>query len=291
MANYMLENETLSVTVSTHGAELQSILKKDTGTEYLWYGDAAYWGRRSPVLFPLVGQVAGGAFRVDGKTYPMGQHGFARDMEFDLLSQEGDTLWFILHSGEETLKRFPYEFDLSVGYRLTGNTLRVFWKVENPGDRQLDFSVGGHPAFQCPPGGGDQTSCYLNFHRPDRLRYNLLEGGVVAYRDLELDTCGGIMPVRPDLFDGDALIIEDRQLSEVSLAGPDRKDYLTVRFSSPLVGIWSPVGKHAPFICIEPWYGRSDDAGYDGEWKDRKYGNSIQPGEVFDVFYDIIIEP
>lgn len=289
MEKYQLENEVLSVEVNSFGAELSSIVKKSTGAQYLWNGDSAYWGRQSPVLFPLVGQVRDQAFRVDGVTYPMGQHGFARDMEFQFESQTADSITFSLTSNEETLKKFPYAFKLSITYVLSGATLRVIWKVENPGKKALDFSVGGHPAFMCPLGGGEQTSCYIDFHKPDQLLYSQLENGVVAKKGLVLDTCGGMMPIGPHLFDGDALIFEDAQLSEVSLAGPDQRDYLTVKFTSPLVGIWSPVGKHAPFVCIEPWYGRSDDASFTGEWKDREYGNSIQPGEVFQVSYDIVI--
>lgn len=287
---YKLENEALAVSVSTFGAELQSIVKKSTGGEYLWHGDSAYWGRRSPVLFPLVGQVKDGAFRVDGVTYTMGQHGFARDMEFALEEQSEDSIFFSLTSNQETLARFPYAFKLTVGYRLEGKTLKVLWKVENPGEKTLDFSIGGHPAFMCPLGGGEQTTCYLNFHKEENLLYSQLENGVVAKKNLVLDTCGGVMPIGPHLFDGDALIVENRQLTEVSLAGADKQDYLTVKFDAPLVGIWSPVGKNAPFVCIEPWYGRSDDASFSGEWKEREYGNSIQPGEVFKASYDIVVE-
>lgn len=290
MAKYTLENEVLRITADTFGGELHSLVKKSTGVDYLWYGDSAYWGRHSPVLFPLVGQVKNKQFRVDGVTYTMGQHGIARDMEFVCEEQTADSITFSLTSNEESLKKFPYAFKLTITYVLTGSTVKVIWKVENPADKPLHFSIGGHPAFMCPLGGGEQTTCYINFHKADKLRYSQLENGVVAKKGLVLDTCGGVMPIGPTLFDGDALIFEDGQLSEVSLAGPDKQDYITVKFTAPLAGVWSPVGKNAPFVCIEPWYGRSDEASFTGEWKDREHANTIQPGEVFERSYEIVVE-
>ena len=127
-----LENESLELTINSFGAELKSITGKETGTQYLWDADEKYWKRSAPVLFPFVGSLKDKKFTVDGTDYPMGQHGFARDMEHTMESQTEDTIWFSLHSDEETMKKYPFAFVLKIGYKLAGNELKVMWKVENP---------------------------------------------------------------------------------------------------------------------------------------------------------------
>ena len=121
-------------------------------------------GRTSPVLFPFVGNVSGKQYRTKGKTYDMGQHGFARDMEFVLDTQSGNEIWFVLRSNEETLAKYPYEFVLKLGYRLIDTKVEVLWHVENPSQEELPFAIGGHPAFNCPINEAEkQSDCYLKF--------------------------------------------------------------------------------------------------------------------------------
>ena len=150
MARHKLENELIAIEVEEHGAELKSLVRKNTGKEYMWKADPKFWGRTSPVLFPFVGAVKDKQFRTKGQTYTMGQHGFARDMDFTLDSQTEDTLWFVLKSNEETMAKYPYAFTLRIGYHIEGNKLEVLWQVENPSEEELPFSIGGHPAFNRP---------------------------------------------------------------------------------------------------------------------------------------------
>ena len=150
MAVYELKNELLCVTIDSHGAELKSLKRNHDNQEYMWKGDPAFWGRTSPVLFPFVGGVNQKKYRVDGKEYAMNQHGFARDMEFSLISQAKEEIWFELHSNEETLQKYPYAFVLKLGYKLKENSVEVCWQVENPSDKTMFFAIGGHPAFNCP---------------------------------------------------------------------------------------------------------------------------------------------
>ncbi len=133
MAVYELKNEKTSISVNSMGAELKSLKSISTGTEYMWKADPTFWGRTSPVLFPFVGGVNHKEYRTKGKTYFMGQHGFARDMEFELLSNEDNEIWFVLRSDAGTLEKYPYEFVLKLGYRLIDNGVEVIWQVENPG--------------------------------------------------------------------------------------------------------------------------------------------------------------
>lgn len=289
MANYTLENESLCVTFTEAGAEMIEIVDTVTKRNYLWYGDSAYWGRRSPVLFPFVGSVKNKEYLYDGKSYPMGQHGFARDMDFTMIEKNSDSIWFELVATEETLAKYPFKFKLQIGYKLTNREIKVMWKVINEDNKTMHFSIGGHPAFMCPiDGEGKQTDYYLVFDNEKDLVYSKLSGnGLVEIEGLSLATNGGVMPIGEHLFDEDALIIEGNQCHEVSLAGPDKKTYLTVKFDTPLFGVWSPAKKNAPFVCIEPWYGRCDKESFNGSLEEREYGHALESGEVFDVSYVI----
>ncbi len=288
-----LENDLLEVTINSFGAELSSITGKETGTQYLWDADEKFWKRSAPVLFPFVGSLKDKKYTVDGNDYPMGQHGFARDMEFSVVSETTDEAWFELRSNDDTLAKFPFEFVLKIGYRLDGNDIKVTWHVENPGDKELLFSIGGHPAFMCPvTEDGKQSDYYLKFDADKALTYGLLSSDGLLDRDdylLGVDI-NGYCAIDEHMFDKDALIIEHFQASKVSLCTPDKKPYLTVSFDAPLFGLWSPAGKGAPFVCIEPWYGRCDRADFGGELKDREYGNVLAAGEIFEKSYDITIE-
>ena len=150
MALFQIGSDRITIQVDSMGAEMKSLKALPAGREYLWNADPRYWKRTSPVLFPLVGGVRGGVFRVDGKEYPMGQHGFARDTEFCLKSQTAHEIWFALESDEETMRRYPYPFALEIGYELADRTVLVRWRVKNPAEETLYFSIGGHPAFLCP---------------------------------------------------------------------------------------------------------------------------------------------
>ena len=291
MSIYELKNEFLTVKAKSFGAELISIVNNETGEEYLWNGDEKYWKRNAPVLFPIVGSLKNGKYIYGGKEYPMGQHGFARDMEFELFGEDKDRLSFVLKSDASTLEKYPFMFELYIDYVLEGSKLKVNWKVVNTDKKTMYFSIGGHPAFMCPLAGrGKQSDYYILFDTPKNIEYGKLSSnGLLAEKYLELDTNGGVLKIDEHLFDDDALIIEDEQTKTVSLAGPDKKAYLTVQFDIPLLGLWSPAKKNAPFVCIEPWNGRCDSEDFVGELKDREFGNSLEPGEIFESGYDIIV--
>lgn len=139
---YILENDTLRVEIESFGAEIKSVKRKADGREYMWCGDPKYWGRTSPVLFPFVGAPKNKEYRYEGRTYPMGQHGFARDMEFTLEAQEGKSIWFVLSSTEETYAKYPFRFRLHIGYMLDENEVSVHWKVDNTDEKPMYFSTG-----------------------------------------------------------------------------------------------------------------------------------------------------
>ena len=291
MAVYELKNDVLSIQIDSHGAELKSLKKLSTGAEYMWCGDAKYWGRTSPVLFPFVGGLKNKEYRTKGNTYPMGQHGFARDMEFEFLSESEDKIWFVLKSSDETLAKYPYEFILKLGYKISGNQVEVLWQVENPGSETLPFSIGGHPAFNCPIDENTRQSDYfVSFHDTDEVISSRIgdQGLVTGCMDV-YGLTDGKLALTDNLFDHDALVIEENQTDEVSLCRKDGTPYLTVKMEAPLFGVWSPPGKQAPFVCIEPWYGRCDNEYFDGTLEEREWGNTIQPGEIWKASYVIEI--
>ena len=287
----ILSNETLRVEVSAHGAELQSIRKGDV--EYLWQGDSRYWGRRSPVLFPIVGSVWEARYRVDGTEYQLGQHGFARDMDFTLVCVTDTEVRYRLESSDETLAKYPYPFVLEIAYRLHGASIDVIWEVKNPSDKDMYFQIGAHPAFFYPDYDPEKSGRgFFTFDRTEGIEcIRIKEKGCVdALTKWPLEMPEGVLKLEKDTFDAiDTIMVQDSQLKRVNMFKEDGTAWLSLSFDAPVVGIWSPPGKVAPFICIEPWYGRCDRVGYEGEYKDKDWMNCLAPGEGFKSVYTIEI--
>ena len=287
----ILSNETLRVEVSAHGAELQSIRKGDV--EYLWQGDSRYWGRRSPVLFPIVGSVWEARYRVDGTEYQLVQHGFARDMDFTLVCATDTEVRYRLESSDETLAKYPYPFVLEIAYRLHGASIDVIWEVKNPSDKDMYFQIGAHPAFFYPDYDPEKSGRgFFTFDRTEGIEcIRIKEKGCVdAVTKWPLEMPEGVLKLEKDTFDAiDTIMVQDSQLKRVNMFKEDGTAWLSLSFDAPVVGIWSPPGKVAPFICIEPWYGRCDRVGYEGEYKDKDWMNCLAPGEGFKSVYTIEI--
>lgn len=282
----------LTVKVSSRGAELCSICCN--GKEYLWQADPAYWKRHAPVLFPIVGSVWENTYRQDGETYSMAQHGFARDMEFELVAEGDRDLLYRLTDNEETRKIYPFPFLLQISYQVWRKKLEVVWRLYNTGDREMHFQIGAHPAFYYPDYDAETTERgYFGFgEKTDGLRHILISEKGCADPGKEYPlalTDDGLLPLDVHTFDKDALILEGDQVREVTLYNKEKKPCLTVSFDTPVVGLWSPPAKNAPFVCIEPWYGRCDRAHYTGEYKDKDWMQHLAPGEVFEGGYVIMV--
>lgn len=287
MGLYELKNQLITLKIASHGAEMKSLTCNQTGQEYLWHADPAFWGRTSPVLFPLVGKYKNGTTYYNGKEITSGQHGFARDCDFALESQTEDTIWFTLKDSEETFAKYPFHFVLHVGYQLIENTVKVMWKVENPGENTLYFSIGAHPAFNCPLKDGEKQSDYaLIFDTKEPLESQTISpDGSVAEETIFFHTKDGKLPITSNLFEYDTMVFENHQTHRIGLLNPEGKEYVTVTFDASLVGIWTPIDKNAPFICIEPWYGRSDRGTFNQQLTEREYGQSLEKDEIFEASY------
>lgn len=285
MSEVKLSNGTIEAVINFHGAELKSLVKN--GREYMWQADPAFWNRTSPVLFPFVGAVADGKYRYEGAQYPMGQHGFARDMDFELRSSDSTSCEFVLKSNEVTLAKYPLDFVLEIGYELTDSGIEVKWKVSNPSEtKPLEFSIGAHPAFNCIL---DDSSIRLSRKGTpvDSFINSVFGKGLLTDKKAQISIPDGVMNLDVHSFDGDAYVIENDQIDCVEILDSNNVAFLKVQFSSPLVGIWSPPGKNAPFLCIEPWYGRADKEGFGGELSEREWNNTLKPGESFSASYVI----
>lgn len=287
-----LSNDLLTVTIDAFGAELQEIVNKRTGWQYLWHGDKTFWGRRSPVLFPIVGSVWDGCYRMDGKEFRLGQHGFARDREFEIITDTpDDEAWFSLESDDSTLALYPRRFRPEIGYRLQEARLTVMWRVINLDDREMSFQIGAHPAFNYPGFNvADDVHGYFCFDSRSLEKQVIEEKGCVgnATEPVALDE-DGMLPVMSDTFRNDAIVLADHQVHRVSMLDKNRAPYLSVLFQAPLVGLWSPSAQ-APFACIEPWWGRCDRVGFSSDFSERDYVNKIAPGETFSASYMVIFD-
>ena len=269
-----IKDDKLTVQVASLGAELQSIKDAD-GREYLWQGGEK-WPRRSPILFPLVCSVNDDTFTVEGKEYHLPRHGFARDTEFTLIAQGEHKVTYALHESEETLKVYPYKFNLAVIYRLSGNKIHVVWHVENTDTRDIHFQIGGHPAFLAPGCKEDEPlKGVIALDNKQPLK------GLKSY----IDGSHEMTEIPLDMIQN-GIICQARQ---ASLLNPDGTPAVTVDFKCPIIAFWSPYKKNAPFVCIEPWYGLGDPRGWKGEFKDKFYMNHLQPGASFMSEYTITI--
>ena len=285
-----ISNEQLTIQVSPHGAELCSIFAN--GKEYLWQADPAFWKRHSPVLFPIVGSIWENEYRNEGIPYTLTQHGFARDMEFTLVSEKENEVYYRLISSEETLQNYPFPFCLEIGYRIQGKQIEVIWKVKNTGDKEMHFQIGAHPAFYWPEFDANSLERgFFEFDRKDGLKYILISEKGCADPSVEysLELTDGLLPLDTHTFDKDALILENEQVRKVTIYNKEKRAYLSLHFNAPVVGLWSPPAKNAPFVCIEPWYGRCDRAHYTGEYKDKDWMQHLQPSEIFQGGYTIEI--
>lgn len=287
---YVIENDSLRVEIDSLGAELKSVKNKATGQEYMWQGDPQFWGRTSPILFPFVGSLKDKCYTYEGKTYSMGQHGFARDMEFELITQIPTDIYFELDSTEDTRQKYPFDFNLGVGYTLNGNELQVTWNVFNTSEnKKLHFSIGAHPAFNCPIHGEESKAGYKFYFggAKEIHHHGHTDTGLSVEEDIVLPLENHRATITPEFFDGATYIIEGPQTKEIGVEDPEGNRFVTVCFDMPVVALWSPPGKNAPFLCIEPWFGRCDAHDFEGTLEERAFNNMLEAQKLFHTSYTI----
>ena len=296
---YFIENNDVKVEIDSFGAEIKSVMNKNNNREFMWYGNKKYWGRTSPVLFPFVGSLKDKKYSFRGKDYPMGQHGFARDNEFELLDASDTEIRFIFKSSPQTKEVYPFDFELIVGYSIEASDdasiVNVSWEVKNPADEKMYFSIGAHPAFLIPVNGFSASSkeCKsgykLYFDGVSEIHHhgNDVASGLAIKEDIVLALNDGYAEITEGFFDRCTYMIEGNQTGLVGIADKDNKRIVDVKFDTPLFAIWSPEKKNAPFICIEPWYGRCDSVDFNGDLTAREFTNVLNGKETFNGGYQM----
>ncbi|TPG45060.1 aldose 1-epimerase family protein [Flavobacterium pectinovorum] len=281
--NTTISNSKISASIKHSGAELFS-LKNNQNKEFIWEGNPDFWGKHSPVLFPIVGTLKNNTYTINGVEYQLPRHGFARDMEFQLIEKSENRAVFSLKYTDETLKKYPFQFELQLIYTLQESTLDIEYKVINEGNTKMPFSIGAHPAIALPDAFENYS---LDFEKKEILEYNLLENDLISNKTKTLETTNNLVPLNYKLFENDALIFKTLQSNSLTIL-ENSKPYIKVAFADfPSLGIWTK--ENAPFICIEPWLGYSDTPENSGDLFEKEGVLVLDADQSFQAKFSIQI--
>lgn len=273
--NFQLENEKLFINIKSKGAELSSMIKKSSDAEMIWNADPNYWWRHSPLLFPIVGRLKNNEYQYGDSKYEMKQHGFARDLEFEVISQTSTEITFLLNSNDLTRKVYPFEFSLFIHYNLRNTSLEISYEVCNRGEENMYFSIGGHPAFNIDL-PVEEYSIEFDSAEKKPMRTHL-ESGLLGRREPILLKNDQILNLNEDQFEIDAIIFEDLASTKLTLIKGEIP-LLAMSFDGfPYFGVWRK--QNAPFLCLEPWYGIADEKDATGLLIDKKGIAKLMPDE------------
>jgi len=278
LESYEIASDLLRASIKTAGAEL-CMLRTGGGTDLLWSGDPAVWGRQAPTLFPVVGAMAGDRLLHKGVSYPMPKHGFARDLDFRLVRLSAHACAFRLKDDDGTRASYPFPFQLDLAFSILGAELKVQYHLHNPGDRDLPASFGAHPAFRWPLDESVAPDGYsLRFDRTETAnRLEVGSDGLLTGRKVPFFRDVDQLKLRPDLFRAGAVVLEGLKSESVTLGadtGPG------VRLQAPGAkwwGFWTKPG--APFLCMEPWHGVADTFGADWDLRGKPGIMALAPGD------------
>ncbi len=288
-----IQNKHISIGVKKKGAELSSIKSKESNTEYLWQAHPDHWGRHSCILFPVIGCVIDDSIIIDDVKYPMLKHGILRDREFELTERSQDRLVFTMSSDADTLKMYPFDFTFKAIYTLEESICKIRYEVSTDGVVPIPFNIGGHPAFNCPLDKDKKRSDYsLIFNESEDQSSPIIDqnGMISPERQLVLDN-SKTLRITDELFDHDALILEDTKSHQVSLVDDHGDVKWTFEYKGfTHLGIWS-ASRTAPFVCIEPWYGVAAVQGATGVYVEKKAIQWVKPREIWSCEHSVFIEP
>lgn len=270
MPTFNLENSHLTLKVNSFGAEICSVKSIQDDLEYIWQAEKSIWARHAPNLFPIVGKLRDGEYAYQNNSYRLPQHGFARDMEFECIEQTPAKLVFELKNTDLTLKNYPFPFSYKVCYYLDNNLIVVQYIITNPSETSLYFSVGAHPAFNCPLEETESFEDYeLVFPGKSHLNLNVLQDGLICGKTKELELEHERLKITSELFATDALVCMNAQIDEVSLVSQKTNRGVTLRsYNWPYFGIWSKPQSNQ-FVCLEPWYGIADSTDASGNINEK----------------------
>jgi galactose mutarotase-like enzyme len=277
----VLENKFLKATIASKGAELQSLKNKITGIEHMWNGDAEYWGKHSPVLFPIVGSLKDNTYTYNQKSYTLPRHGFARNMVFVAEQASATKAVFTLTHTAKTLKVYPFQFQLQLIYTISKAAITCTYKVKNTGANELLFSIGAHPAFAVPFTKNVLfKDHYLQFNSKQSLSRYTLANGLVSNKKEKVVAPKGKLAIHPDLFYNDALVFKNLKATQITLGCNLHSNGLHFNFNNfPYFGIWS--AEEAPFVCLEPWCGIADSEKHNQQLQKKEGINILATKKSF----------
>ena len=254
-----LRSNGYEVLVNTMGAELKSF-KDPSGKEYVWNSDPVYWMRSSPLLFPTIGNLRDGKTTMKGQVYALVKHGFCKDSEFEVKEQTPDSVTFLLCADSETLKSYPYQFELSLSYHLNGSTLSMDYHVANHDTDEMFYHIGAHPGFMLPVGDGETLAdCVLTFEKKETFTsyaYDLEHLEFNEEHKVTHPASGNVLPLNVPMFDSDAVFFEHTNSHRVSLTNTATGKGVSMYYPDfASIAFWTPAGGKAPFLCLEPWNG------------------------------------
>ena len=278
-----LYNSELTATINTFGAELISI-KNNSNREYIWEGNPNYWGKHSPILFPIVGSLKNNNYIYNNSIYHLPRHGFARELDFEVKEKTDLEVVFSLKQTGATLEKYPFNFELQISYTLTNSVLKIGYKVINNNDFSMPFSIGAHPAFALP---SDFKNYELLFEKSEKLIVSTLENDLISKATYILPTENNSLRLNYSLFENDALIFKTIASKSVTIT-ENKIPFLKVHYNDfPSLGIWTK--SQAPFICIEPWIGYADTIENNGNLEDKEGIQILGENQTFETNYLIEI--
>lgn len=251
-----IKNEKLSVGINELGSELMYI-NGCGGTKFLWNGDKKVWSYRAPVLFPICGGLKDDRYTFEGKSYILPKHGFAQESMFSGTLLSETKAEFVLKHDENTMKSFPFEFELKIVFELDGNKLKVTNIVKNLSDKEMYFSIGAHEGYNCPEGIEDY---YIEFEQPQTLDSFVLNGNLLEENSVRIIENRDVLPLKYDYFAVDALVFKDIKFNKVTLAHKNSRKKVVLEFDKAnYFLLWTK--PNANYICLEPWCGVQDIVG------------------------------
>ncbi|MEO0898164.1 MAG: aldose 1-epimerase family protein [Bacteroidota bacterium] len=283
-----LSNAHLAISVNDKGAELSSVQHQQHKIEYIWQANPDVWGRHAPMLFPIVGKLKDNQYQIDGNSFEMKQHGFARDRQFQLLNSGKDFLHFRLVSDEQTRALYPFDFELNVFYKLVDNLVQIMYQVVNKSEVDMAFSIGAHPGFKVPmTAGGNYEDYEIHFEQKESLSRYLLDGGLyTGETELVLDNSHSL-PLTRQLFDKDALVFHHPESSYIRLQSSEHSHSVRMGIRGfAYLGIWAKPG--ADFVCLEPWQGLADYTDTKGDLRMKKGIMTLAPHQIHYFNYDLL---
>lgn len=280
-----MENTLLKVNVSNKGAELTSIQSKVNQFEFLWQANPTIWGRHAPILFPIVGKVKDNLLRIHNAAWPMSQHGFARDQEFELVTESADEVWLELNSNSATQAIFPYSFCLQIGYVLNNTTLSCIYKLKNTSSEPLFFSIGAHPGFNLPV--KDLSEYTITFDTLESDNRWLLDDGLFNSHKSPVFNIENGFKLQGDSFKNDAIVFKNIQSNGLTLKHVNSNFAIHLNYPGfEHLGIWSQKDCQQ-FICLEPWCGHADPISGHNDISQKEGIHRLDPGGLFNRQYDI----